>query len=464
MSYRYEYDTLGKMKVPADAYYGAQTARAVENFPISSQRFQREFIWALALIKHAAALANVELGLLDPKKGEAIARAALEVAEGRFDGHFVVDVFQTGSGTSTNMNANEVIANRALEILGAERGDKKTIHPNDHVNMCQSTNDVIPTAMNLAASKLIVDKLIPALERLEKALMAKADEFKDYVKAGRTHFQDAVPVTFGQEFSGYAEMIRKGRRRILNALESLKEVPIGGTATGTGLNAHPDFARRVVERINSLTGLGIRVADNRFEAMGSRDCCLEASGALRVIAHSILKICNDLRIMSSGPNTGIGELELPAVQPGSSIMPGKVNPVVVEAAMLAAAQVIGYDAAIAAASRLGELELNMGLPLIAYDLLESIKILSNTMINLAEKCISGIIVNVERAEGLAEKSPALVTVLAPKIGYDNAAKIAKKMLETGKSIKEILVEEGVADEGSVHEMLDLLKLTRGGLG
>ncbi len=463
MSFRFEYDTLGRMEVPADAYYGAQTARAVENFPISSHRFQRQFIWALALIKHAAALSNVELGLLDSIKGEAIAKAALEVAEGRFDKHFVVDVFQTGSGTSTNMNANEVIANRALEILGAARGDKKIIHPNDHVNMCQSTNDVIPTAMNLAAVHLIVEKLLPALEKLEKTLEAKADEFKDYVKAGRTHFQDAVPVTFGQEFSGYAEMIRKGRRRVLNALESLREVPIGGTATGSGLNAHPDFGQKVVERINSLTGLGMRVADNRFEAMGSRDSCLEASGALRVIAHSILKICNDLRIMSSGPNTGIGELELPAVQPGSSIMPGKVNPVIVESAMLAAAQVIGYDAAISAAVRLGELELNMGLPLIGYDLIDSITLLSNTLDNLAEKCIAGIVVNVERARNLAEKSPALVTALAPKIGYDNAAKIAKKMLECGKSIREILVEEGLADEKNVNELLDLRKLAKGGL-
>ncbi|MEM3031643.1 MAG: class II fumarate hydratase, partial [Nitrososphaerota archaeon] len=397
-------------------------------------------------------------------KGEAIAKAALEVAEGKFDGDFVVDIFQTGSGTSTNMNANEVIANRAIELLGGEKGDKKVIHPNDHVNMCQSTNDVIPTATNLAAVHMIETKLIPALEKLERSLERKASEFASYVKAGRTHFQDAVPVTFGQEFSGYAEMVRKGRMRILNALKSLKEVPLGGTATGTGLNAHPDFAANVVSHINRMTGLEIRIASNRFEAMGSRDCCLEASGALRTIVHSLLKICNDLRIMSSGPNTGIGELELPAVQPGSSIMPGKVNPVIVESAMLAAAQVIGYDAAIAAACRLGELELNMGLPLIAYDLLDSIEILANTLMNLAEKCIDGILVNVERAARLAERSPALVTALAPKIGYDNAARIAKKMLESNKTLGEVLVEEGLTDQSRVGKLLDLRKMTEGGLG
>ncbi|GBC69262.1 Fumarate hydratase class II [archaeon HR01] len=462
-SYRIEQDTLGVMRVPANAYYGPQTARAVENFPISSHRFQRAFIWALGLIKYAAAQTNVELGLLDRVRGEAISKAALEVAEGRFDDQFVVDVFQTGSGTSTNMNANEVIANRAIEILGGKRGDKKLIHPNDHVNMGQSTNDVIPTAMNLAAAHLIKTKLLPSLERLEQRLQEKAYEFSGYVKAGRTHFQDAVPVTFGQEFSGYAEMIRKGRRRVINALESLLEVPIGGTATGTGLNAHPQFAEKVIEKINSMTQLGVRVAANRFEAMGARDCCLEASGALRVIAHSLLKICNDLRIMSSGPNTGLGEIELPAVQPGSSIMPGKVNPVIVESAMLAASQVIGYDCAISSACRLGELELNMGLPLIAYDLLDSIEILSNTVANLADRCISGITVNVVRAENLAAKSPALVTYLAPKIGYDAAARVAKRMLETGKTLAEIVVEEGLMSREEVEKILDLKKMTGGGL-
>ncbi|MDW8083663.1 MAG: class II fumarate hydratase [Candidatus Caldarchaeum sp.] len=463
MAYRIEADTLGEMKVPADALYGAQTARAVDNFPISGLRFPRSFIRALGLIKHAAAEANMELGLLDQRIGQAISKAALEVAEGLHDRHFVVDVFQTGSGTSTNMNANEVIANRALEILGLNRGDKKTIHPNDHVNMAQSTNDVIPTAINVAAAEEIVKKLLPALELLEKELSKKASEFSEYVKSGRTHFQDAVPVTFGQEFSGYFTMIKKSRRRVSNALESLYELPIGGTAVGTGLNAHPSFADKVVEKLSRLTGIRFRVAENRFEAMGTRDCCLEASAALRSTAVSLLKICNDLRILSSGPNTGIGEIELPAVQPGSSIMPGKVNPVIVESAMLAAAQVIGYDRAIEEACRLGELELNMGFPLIAYDLLQSIEILANTCENLALKCIRGIKVNVEKARKIAESSPALVTVVAPMIGYDKAAKIAKKMLSENKTIKEALIEEGVATPEEVDKIIDLLKLTKGGI-
>ncbi|MEM2224557.1 MAG: class II fumarate hydratase [Candidatus Caldarchaeum sp.] len=463
MGYRYEYDTLGEMKVPADALYGAQTARAVQNFPISGLRFQRPFIKALGLIKYAAAEANMKLGLLDRRIGEAVSKAALEVAEGLHDEEFVVDVFQTGSGTSTNMNANEVIANRALEILGEKRGDKKVVHPNDHVNMGQSTNDVIPTAINVSAAILMKEKLIPALERLERELAKKAEEYRDVVKAGRTHFQDAVPLTLGQEFSGYSTMIRKGRRRVLNAFESLLEVPIGGTAVGTGLNTHPEFGRLVVEKLREKTGIDFRLAENRFEAMGSRDCCLEASAAMRSLAVSLLKICEDLRILSSGPNTGINEIELPAVQPGSSIMPGKVNPVIVESAMLAAAQVIGYDKAIEEACKLGELELNMGFPLIAYDLVQAIEILSNTCDNLASKCIAGIRVNVERARKLAESSPALVTAVAPYIGYDAAAKVAKKMLAENKSIKDVLVEEAVMKPDEVEKVLDLLKMAKGGI-
>ncbi len=463
MSFRSEFDTLGEMKVPADALYGAQTARAVENFPISGLTFQRPFIKALGLIKYAAAEANMRLGLLDKRIGEAISKAALEVAEGVHDKEFVVDVFQTGSGTSTNMNANEVIANRALELLGEKRGDKKVIHPNDHVNMGQSTNDVIPTAINVAAAIEIKNKLIPSLEKLERELWRKSEEYADVVKPGRTHFQDAVPLTFGQEFAGYATMIKKGKRRILNALESLLELPIGGTAVGTGLNTHPDFGELVVGILKEKTGIDFRVAENRFEAIGTRDCCLEASAALRGIAVSLLKICNDLRILSSGPNTGINEIELPAVQPGSSIMPGKVNPVIVESAMLAAAQVIGYDKAIEEACRLGELELNMGLPLIAYDLIQSITILANTCENLATKCIAGIRVNVERARRLAESSPALVTVIAPRIGYDAAARVAKKMLAENKSIKQVLVEEEILKPEEIENVLDLLKITRGGV-
>ncbi|MEM2237123.1 MAG: class II fumarate hydratase [Candidatus Caldarchaeum sp.] len=463
MAYRYEYDTLGQMRVPADALYGAQTARAVENFPISGLRFQRPFIRALGLIKYAAAEANMQLGLLDRRIGEAIAKAAIEVADGLHDKEFVVDVFQTGSGTSTNMNANEVIANRALEILGEKRGDKKIIHPNDHVNMGQSTNDVIPTAINVSTAMLIKERLVPALERLERELAKKAEEYSEVVKPGRTHFQDAVPLTFGQEFSGYAAMVRKGKARVTKAFESVLELPIGGTAVGTGLNTHPEFGKLVVEKLKQMTGIDFRLAENRFEAMGSRDCCLEVSAALRSIAVSLLKICGDLRILSSGPNTGINEIELPAVQPGSSIMPGKVNPVIVESAMLAAAQVIGYDKAVEEACKLGELELNMGLPLIAYDLIESIATLSNTCDNLTAKCIAGIKVNVKRARKLAESSPALVTVVAPLIGYDAAAKVAKKMLAENKTIKDVLVEENILMPAEVEKTLDLLKLTKGGI-
>jgi len=463
MGYRIETDTLGEMRVPEDALYGAQTARAVENFPISGLVFPRPFIKALGLIKYAAAEANMRLGLLEKRIGEAIAKAALEVADGLLDRHFVIDVFQTGSGTSTNMNANEVIANRALELLGEKKGDKKVIHPNDHVNMGQSTNDVFPTAINVAVAMMIKEKLLPALERLEKELSKKADEFSEIVKAGRTHFQDAVPVTLGQEFSGYSTMIRKGRERVLKAFQSLLELPIGGTAVGTGLNAHPLFAQLVVDKLVEKTGINFRIAENRFESMGSRDCCLETSAALRSIAVSLLKICNDLRILSSGPNTGINEIELPAVQPGSSIMPGKVNPVIVESAMMAAAHVIGLDRAVEEACRLGELELNMGMPLIAYDLLQAVEILANTCQNLAVKCIAGIKANTERCRKLAEASPALVTVVAPVIGYDAAAKVAKKMLAEGKSIKEVLVEEGILKPDEVDKFLDLLRITKGGI-
>jgi len=458
-----ETDSLGDMKVPEDAYYAAQTARAVANFPISGLRFQREFIRALALVKWAAAKANHRLGLLDERRMTAIAKAALEVADGRLDDQFVVDVFQTGSGTSTNMNANEVIANRAIEILGGVRGDKKLLHPNDHVNMSQSTNDVFPTAINIAAAEKVSKKLLPSLVRLEKALEEKAAQFGDYVKSGRTHFQDAVPVTLGQEFGGYAEAIRKSRRRVERSMEGLLELPIGGTAVGTGLNAHPDFAQMVVDHLREATGLELRIADNRFEAMAGRDCNLDLSGALRTLAISLMRVCEDLRILSSGPNTGLAEVELPAVQPGSSIMPGKVNPVILESALMACCQVIGNDSSIGAACRLGELELNMGMPLIAYNLLQSIELLANTSRNLADNCIAGISANKEKCLQYAERSPALITAVAPVIGYDNAAKVAKKMLKTGKSIKEILVEDGVVEPSKIDQVIDLTRMTRGGI-
>jgi len=460
--YRIERDTLGEMRVPKDAYYGAQTARAVENFPISGWRFPRAFIRAMALIKYAAAKANQRLGYLDAGRAEAIQRAALEVAEGRFDDQFVVDVFQTGSGTSTNMNTNEVIAYRAAELMGGRRGDKTLIHPNDHVNFGQSTNDVFPTAIHVAAAELIAKELTPNLEALEESLRRKAEEFRDVVKAGRTHLQDAMPITLGQEFSGYAAAVKHGIERVKKALEELLELPIGGTAVGTGINTHPDFAKLVVEELRRQTGLEFRVAENRFEAMQLKDACVSTSGALKTVAGSILKIANDLRLLSSGPNTGLAEVELPATQPGSSIMPGKVNPVIPESTLLACVKVIANDVSITMANQLGELELNMGMPLIAYDLLSSIIILANTARNLAVKCVDGIVANAERCRGYAESSPALITVVAPVVGYDKAAAIAKRVLAERRTVREVLLEEGVAAD-KINEILDLLKMTRGGV-
>lgn len=462
IEYRVEEDALGRMEIPLDLYYGINTVRAIQNFQISGLRFPRVFIKALGLIKYAAAKANLELGLLEKEKAEAIMRAAMEVAEGRFDDQFVVDVFQTGSGTSTNMNANEVIANRAIEILGGRKGDKKLIHPNDHVNMCQSTNDVFPTAINVSVTDYILNYLIPNLEILKKTLEDKMKEFEDIVKSGRTHFQDAVPITLGQEFSGYLSAISRGIERLKKNIDELLELPIGGTAVGTGLNAHPDFGRLVVEELSKLMGIPFRISENRFAALQLRDSCVLISGVLKSIAGSILKLANDLRIMSSGPNTGLGEIELPAVQPGSSIMPGKINPVIPESVMLACVKVIGNDLSITLANQLGELELNMGMPLIAYDLLQSIQLLGNASKSLATKCINGIRANIEKCRYYAEVSPSLVTIITPLIGYDKAARIAKKIIEEKKTLREILIEEGFSEE-EVNEMLNLKRLTKGGI-
>src|SRR5206468_51609 len=387
--YRLDRDSMGEVKVPSSAYYGAETQRASQNFPISGLRLPKEFIRALALIKLSAARANMQLGLLDPKKGEAIASAAKEIMEGSYYDQFVVDVFQTGSGTSSNMNMNEVIANRAIELLGGKRGDKSIIHPNDHVNMCQSTNDVFPSAIHVSAAEAIVRRLIPSLRVLADALEKKVVEFEDVVKAGRTHLQDAVPVTLGQEFSGYASMIKHGIHRAEHARDVLLELPLGGTAVGTGLNADPQYAETAVKEINKLTGLDFRKADNTFESMQGKDASVEASGQLKTIAVSLMKITNDLRLLNSGPRSGLGEIEMPATEPGSSIMPGKVNPVIPEALNLVAAQVIGNDAAIAVCGSLGQLELNIMMPVIAYDLLQSIEILANGSRVLSEKCVSG---------------------------------------------------------------------------
>ncbi|GIW40672.1 MAG: class II fumarate hydratase [Candidatus Binatia bacterium] len=460
--FRIERDSMGEMRVPANAYYAAQTARAVENFPISSLRFSRRFLRALGWIKAAAARANRDLGLLDARRANAIERAALEVAEGKFDGEFVVDVFQTGSGTSTNMNANEVIANRAIEILGGTRGDRSLVHPNDHVNMGQSTNDVFPTAIHLSALDAVETHLLPGLRRLAEAFAAKAEEFRDVVKAGRTHLQDAVPVTLGQEFSGYESVVRHGITRVENTRAHLSELPIGGTALGTGLNAHPEFGQRVVAELRKLSGLVVRRADNPFEAMQNRDACVELSGALRTIAVGFMKIANDLRLLASGPRTGLFEIELPATQPGSSIMPGKVNPVIPEAVNMVAAHVIGNDAAIAVAGLNGNLDLNVMMPVIAYNLLESLEILGSAAGVFADKCVSGIRANVERCRYYAERTAALVTALAPVLGYDEAARIYKKALSEEKSLRDVVLEEKLLPPEELDRILDLHRLTRGG--
>jgi fumarate hydratase, class II len=460
-SSRIEHDTMGSVTVPASAYYGAQTQRALDNFRISGLVFPRRFIRALGIVKEAAAYVNMQLGLLDEKKGKAIAQAAQEVTDGKLDRQFIVDVFQTGSGTSTNMNANEVIANRSIELLGGTRGDKQVVHPNDHVNLSQSSNDVFPTAIHISAAEALVADLLPALKKLVLALEEKADEFSDVVKPGRTHLQDAVPVTLGQEFSGYASMIAHGMERIEKAKSSLLELPIGGTAVGTGLNADPDFGRLVVQRINKMTGLGFYPSRNRFEALQNRDAAVETSGALRSVAVSLMKISNDLCLLSSGPEAGLGEIELPAVQPGSSIMPGKVNPVVPESVNMVCAQVIGNDLTITIAGQSGTLELNVMMPLIAFNLLQSIAIETNAAKLLAEKCIAGIKANRGRCENLAERSYALATAVAPSIGYDRAAQIVKKAQSENKTIREVMLEDGIPKD-EVDRILDLKRMTQGG--
>ena len=459
--FRTERDSMGEMQVPADAYYGAQTARAVENFPISKLRFGRPFIRALALVKLAAARANEELGLLAPNKAKAILQAAQEVADGKFDGEFVVDVFQTGSGTSTNMNMNEVIATRAIEILGGKRGDK-SVHPNDDVNMGQSTNDVFPTAIHVAALEAVERQLLPAMQVLADAFEAKSGEFADVVKAGRTHLQDAVPVTLGQEFSGYASVIRHGFRRVESCRPHLSELPLGGTALGTGINADPRFAPHAIQELGRLTGLAFRRAENPFEAMQNRDAAVELSGALRTIAVGLMKIANDLRLLTSGSRTGLNEIELPATQPGSSIMPGKVNPVIPEAVNMVAAQIIGYDAAIVLAAMNGNLDLNVMMPVIAHDLLESIELTASVSRVFTEKCVRGIKANVERCHEYAELTGQLVTAVAPVIGYDKAAAVYKEAVARNTSIRQVILDRKLIPADRLDEILDLKKLTRGG--
>jgi fumarate hydratase, class II len=460
--FRIEKDSMGEMRVPANAYYGASTARAVENFPISPLRFSRRFIQALGRIKAACARANMQVRLLDERIGKAIETASLEVAASKFDGEFVVDIFQTGSATSTNMNANEVIATRAIEILGGTRGDRSLVHPNDHVNLGQSTNDVIPTAIHVAAMDAVENHVLPGLRTLAAAFEAKAKEFAGVVKAGRTHLQDAVPVTLGQEFSGYASVIRHGVVRIEACRPHLAELAIGGTALGTGLNAHPELAARAIGELRALTGHIFRRAENAFEAMQNRDACVELSGALKTIAVGLMKIANDLRLLTSGPRTGLNEIELPATQPGSSIMPGKVNPVIPEAVNMVAAHIIGNDAAVTVAGMNGNLDLNVMMPVIAYNLLESLELLGNAATVLAQKCVAGITANVAQCRAYGERTAALVTAVAPILGYDVAARIFKKALAEDKPMRQAILEEGLIPKERLDEILDLKQLTEGG--
>jgi fumarate hydratase class II len=456
---RIESDSMGEMKVPAGAYWGAQTQRAVDNFPVSGFRFPRRFIRALGMIKAAAADANVELGLLEPDKGAPIAKAAREVMEGIFDEQFVLDVFQTGSGTSTNMNANEVIANRANELLGAARGSKSPVHPNDHVNMGQSSNDVFPSAIHIAALEGLRRELLPSLENLREALGKKSAEFDRIVKIGRTHMQDATPVRLGQEFGGYETMVARGIVRIDNACRSLAELAIGGTAVGTGINTHRNFAKLVVERVNAVTGLFFNEAANHFEAQGARDALVETSSALKTLAVSLMKIGGDIRFLACGPRCGIGELILPAVQPGSSIMPGKVNPVIVESLLQVCAQVIGNDAAITIGGFHGNLELNVMMPLIAYNLLQSIGILASGAAIFRDKCVAGLQADEKRIGEMIERSLALVTAFNPYIGYDAAAELAKESYESGKTIRQVASEKGLFSDKKLGEILDPSKMT-----
>jgi fumarate hydratase, class II len=454
MQHRTENDSFGEIAIPTDKCYGASTQRAVDNFPVSRRRFEREFIAALGFLKKAAAGANSKLGRLDEKLAAAIEQAAEEVARGKYDSHFPVDIFQTGSGTSTNMNANEVIANLSNLSLGEELGTKSPVHPNDHVNQGQSSNDVIPSSIHIAAARQIMGHLKPAMQELATSLEAKAKEFAGTIKIGRTHLQDATPVTLGQEFSAYAQQILHGMRRVDGVFEELCELAIGGTAVGTGINTHPDFAKTVCALLEKETKIRFREAVNHFEAQGAKDAIVSASGALKSVAVSLLKIANDIRWLSSGPRCGIGEIILPELQPGSSIMPGKVNPVIPEAVMQVAAQVMGNDTAIMIGGQHGNFELNVMMPMMASNLLESIYILSNACLILTSKCVDGIIANEERAVELVEQSLALVTKLVPEIGYDEAARLAKRAYKERKTIREILIADEILPKDALDSVLD----------
>jgi fumarate hydratase class II len=453
---------MGTMDVPFDALYGATTQRAVLNFPVSGYRFGRPFIRALGLIKWAAAQANRDLLRLDEERARLIVQAAEEVIDGTLDRHFPIDIFQTGSGTSTNMNANEVIANRVSQLAGKPIGSKDPVHPNDHVNMGQSSNDVIPTAIHIAVGESIKNDLMPALERLQHGLEAKTQEFWDVIKIGRTHLMDATPVRLGQEFSGYAKQIEHGKLRAGNAIAAVEELALGGTAVGTGLNTHPEFAGRVMGYLWDRTGVAFREARNHFEAQAAKDGLVEASGELRTLAVSLFKVANDIRWLSSGPRCGIGEIQLPATQPGSSIMPGKVNPVLCESVMQVSAQVFGNDTTVCWGGANGNFELNVMMPVMAYNTLESIRLLANVVRAFQDKCVSGITANRERCKELVEYSMAMVTSLAPIIGYDRAAEIAKESAKTGKTVREICREKQILPEADLDRALDPIEMTKPG--
>ena len=458
---RTERDSMGEMQVPANAYYGASTQRAVLNFPISDLRFPRQFIRAIGQIKQAAARVNAALGTVDPQIAEAIDRAAQEVIDGKLDDNFVLDIFQTGSGTSTNMNANEVIANRASELLGGFRGSRK-VHPNDHVNFGQSSNDVIPTAIHLAALVSIEDELLPALQQLRAALQQKADEFMPVIKTGRTHLQDATPIRLGQEFLGYVGQIERAIARMRHAQQELSEVALGGTAVGTGVNTHPEFSARVCQLLSEMNGVTVRETSNHFQAQSTLDNIVEASGSLNTLAVSLMKIANDIRWLGSGPRAGIGEIDLPAVQPGSSIMPGKVNPVIAESVCMVCAQVIGNHTTITVTGQSGNFEINVMMPVTAYNLLQSISLLASVSRNFSEQCIKGLQATTRGPE-MVERGLAICTSLAPIIGYDAAADISKIAYKTGKTVCEVAREKTNLSEEELDRILDPASLTRPGL-
>lgn len=458
MDYRVQKDSLGEVRVPIDAYYGAQTQRAVENFPISGIKLPRRFIRAQGIIKYSAAFANKEVGVLEQHIADAIMEAAKEVMDGKWDTQFVVDVYQAGAGTSQNMNANEVIANRAIEILNGKKGDTAIIHPNDHVNMAQSTNDTIHVAINIAAAEAVIHDLLPVLDNFIETLDIKGREFYHIIKSGRTHLQDAVPMRLGQEFLGYKQTIIEARKSIEESLDLLYQIGLGGNAVGTGINAHPQYAENAINKVAELTNLKFRTPENIFMFMQNTQGAIKLSGALKNLAIHMIKIASDLRLLSSGPRTGLAEISLPAVQPGSSIMPGKVNPVMAEMMNMIGSQVIGNDATITSAGQAAQLELNVMMPVIAYNLLHSINILSNGIKVFNEKSVKGITANEERCKTLMEQSLALATALNPVLGYDKAAEIAKKAYISGKTIKEVIKEEQIISDEEIDKYLNINKM------